>query len=154
MIRLVHTAEESKQLNRRHGPMIVVSASGMATGGRVLHHLIEWAPSHRNAIVFAGFQASGTRGASIVAGEREIKIFGRYVPVRADVVQLDGLSAHADQDELIGWLSSGQLAPEKTFVVHGEPAAADSFRRCLSDRLGWEAVVPTQGQAFELAARS
>jgi metallo-beta-lactamase family protein len=130
--------------------MIVVSASGMATGGRVLHHLRTVAPDHRSSIVFVGFQASGTRGDALVTGADEIKVFGRYLPVKADVHHLHGLSAHADRRELLEWLGSGRLAPRRAFVVHGEAAAADAFRRRLRDQLGWRAEVPLQGQSFDL----
>ncbi len=149
-VRFVRTPDESKQLTPRRGPMIVVSASGMATGGRVLHHLRTVAPDHRSSIVFVGFQAAGTRGDSLVRGTDEIKIFGQYVPVRADVHRIDGLSAHADWRELIEWLDSGSLRPERTFVVHGEAASADAFRRRLRDELGWSAEVPLQHERHEL----
>jgi metallo-beta-lactamase family protein len=149
-VRFIRTPEESKELTPRRGPMIVVSASGMATGGRILHHLRTVAPDRRSSIVFVGFQAAGTRGEAMVAGASEIKIFGDYIPVHADVVRIDGLSAHADHEELLTWLDSGQLRPSKTFVVHGEASAADALRRRLGDRLGWPAHVPTQGECHDL----
>ncbi len=150
-VQFVRTPDESKRLTPRRGPMIVISASGMATGGRVLHHLRTVAPDHRSSIVFVGFQAAGTRGDSLVRGTDEIKIFGQYVPVRADVHRIDGLSAHADWRELIDWLASGSLRPERAFVVHGEAASADTFRRRLRDELGWSAEVPLQHESRELA---
>ena len=122
----------------------------MATGGRVLHHLRHLAPDHRNSIVFVGFQAAGTRGDALVSGAREIKIFGEYVPVRADVEIITGLSAHADHRELVDWLKSGELSPRHAYVVHGEASAADAFRRTITDQLGWSASVPTQGATAEL----
>lgn len=149
-IRFVRTPEESKRLTPLRGPMIVVSASGMATGGRVLHHLRTVAPDHRSSIAFVGFQAGGTRGESMVNGADEIKIFGQYIPVRADVHSIDGLSAHADRRELIDWLASGRLDPKRAFVVHGEASAADAFRRRLRDELGWSAEVPLQGHSVAL----
>ncbi len=149
-VEFVRTVEESKLLTSSRGPRIVVTASGMATGGRVLHHLRHLAPDHRNSIVFVGYQAAGTRGDSLVSGAREIKIFGDYVPVRAEVVSIGGLSAHADRDELIAWLGSGELDPRHAFVVHGEPAAADAFRRTIVDRLGWAASVPVLGEVVDL----
>lgn len=149
-VEFVRTADESKLLTPRPGPMIVVSASGMATAGRILHHLRTVAPDRKSSILFVGFQAAGTRGAAMVDGAASIKIFGDYVPVRAEVVRIDGLSAHADQSELLTWLSSGELKPEKAFVVHGEPAAADAFRRRLKDQLGWSAHVPLQGETVDL----
>jgi metallo-beta-lactamase family protein len=144
------TVEASKLLSSARGPRIVVTASGMATGGRVLHHLRQLAPDHRNSIVFVGFQAAGTRGDALVSGAREIKIFGDYTPVRADVEMIAGLSAHADHRELINWLKSGQLDPRHAYVVHGEASAADAFRRAIIDQLGWAASVPTQGVVAEL----
>lgn len=149
-VRFVRTPDESKELTPLRGPMIVVSASGMATGGRVLHHLRTVAPDHRSSIVFVGFQAAGTRGDALVRGTDEIKIFGQYVPVRADVHRIDGLSAHADWRELIDWLASGSLQPERTFVVHGEAASADALRRRLGDELGWPAEVPLQHESHDL----
>lgn len=149
-VELVRSAQQSKDLTRRKDPMIVISASGMATGGRILHHLTSLAPDSRNSIVFVGFQAAGTRGEALVSGASQIKIFGAYVDVRAEVVQIGGLSAHADQAELLAWLGSGHFTPKRCFVVHGEPAAADAFRLRLRDNLGWDAVVPVQGESFEL----
>jgi metallo-beta-lactamase family protein len=122
--------------------MIIVSASGMATGGRVLHHLQAFAPDPRNLILFAGFQAAGTRGAALVEGADSIKIHGEYVPVRAEVCNLDCLSAHADYSEILGWLRGFARAPLRTFITHGEPAASDEMRRRIAESLGWECVVP------------
>jgi len=139
---VVSTPEESKALNFRGGPMIIVSASGMATGGRVLHHLAAFAPDPRNLILFAGFQAAGTRGAALVAGAESVKIHGEYVPVRAEVCNLDSLSAHADYTEVLGWLGGFARPPKRTFITHGEPAAADELRRRITETLGWPCVVP------------
>ena len=149
-VRFVRSTDDSKQLMTRSGPMVVVSASGMATGGRVLHHLMRLLPDHRNLVLFTGFQAMGTRGASLLDGADEVKIFGKQHPVRAEIQRLDGLSAHADRRELLAWLGSGSGAPERSFVVHGEPAAADAFRRELHDVLGWDAEVPLTGSAYEI----
>ena len=149
-VTLVRTADDSKELTRRRDPMIIISASGMATGGRILHHLRGLAPDPRNSIIFVGYQAAGTRGAALVGGAEEIKIFGDYVDVQAEVVSLGGLSAHADQAELLDWLASGEFTPKRCFVVHGEPEATDEFRRRLVDRLGWDAQVPVQGETIEL----
>ncbi len=139
---MVNTVQESIALNEKRGPMIIVSASGMATGGRVLHHLAAFAPDPRNMILFAGFQAAGTRGATLVAGADSVKIHGEYVPVRAEVVNLDGLSAHADYEGLLRWMGHFQQAPKRTFVTLGEPSAADELRRRIGEKLGWEAEVP------------
>lgn len=138
----VRDAEESKAIDRSHMPMIVISASGMATGGRVLHHLKVMAPDERNTILFAGFQASGTRGAAMVDGAREVKIHGELVPVRAEVINLEMLSAHADAEEIIGWLKHFTKPPRMTFVTHGEPAAADALRHRIEEELRWPCRVP------------
>lgn len=149
--RFLRTPEESKELNERTGPYLIVSASGMATGGRVLHHLKRLLPDARNTVLFVGFQAAGTRGEALVHGADEVKIHGGYVPVRAEVQELDVLSAHADRVELIEWLRAGvPRPPKRTFVTHGEPAAADALRRYLRDELGWEAEVPVHGQEVEI----
>ncbi len=144
------TPEESRALNRKRGPMIILSASGMATGGRVVHHLEAFAPDPRNMILFPGFQAAGTRGAAMTSGATEIKIHGAYVPVRAEVVKMDTLSAHADASEILEWLAGFEAPPRKTFIVHGEPAAADELRRRIEERLGWTCVLPDYGQKVAL----
>ncbi|HEY5938812.1 MAG TPA: MBL fold metallo-hydrolase [Kofleriaceae bacterium] len=138
-----HTPDESKEIDRRTDPMIVISASGMATGGRVLHHLKRFLPDQRNTVLLVGYQSAGTRGRSLADGADELKIHGQYVAVRARVVQLQGLSAHADYREMLDWLAASKLAPRRVFVTHGEPSAADAFRRRLADELGWNAVVPS-----------
>jgi metallo-beta-lactamase family protein len=147
----VREPEESRELDRSSMPMVLISASGMATGGRVLHHLTHFAPDARNTILFAGFQAGGTRGAAMVGGAREIKIFGKYVPVNAEVGNLDMFSAHADADEIMGWLGQFKRPPRMTFVTHGEPAAADALRHRIEERLGWACTVPEYKDRFDLA---
>lgn len=149
--KLVHTADESRALNGRSGPMIIVSASGMATGGRVLHHLKAFAPDARNMIVLPGFQAAGTRGAALAGGATEIKIHGGYVPVRAEVVMMDSMSAHADYSEILEWLRGFKRAPKHTFITHGEPSAADEMRRRIEETLGWAVSVPEYGEKVILA---
>ena len=144
------TADESKAIDRRSGPMIVISASGMATGGRILHHLRRFLPDPRNAVLLVGFQAAGTRGRSLHDGADELKIHGQYVKVRARVVQVQGLSAHADYAELLEWLRKSGVSPRRAFVTHGEPAAADALRRRLRDQLGWNALVPADGSMWTL----
>jgi metallo-beta-lactamase family protein len=144
------TPDESKAIDRRSGPMIVISASGMATGGRILHHLRRFLPDPKNAVLFVGYQAPGTRGRSLVDGTDELKIHGQYVPVRAQVLQVPGLSAHADYRELLEWLGKSAISPRQVFVTHGDPPAADAFRRRLRDHLGWEAVVPADGSTWTL----
>ena len=138
----VQSVEESRRVNALRDPMIVVSASGMATGGRVLHHLKAFAPDPRNTILFTGFQAGGTRGASMVGGAKTIKIHGEQIPVRAEVVLLDQLSAHADAGEILDWLGRFEAAPRQTFITHGEPAAADALRRRIEEKLHWRCRVP------------
>lgn len=146
---VVNTIEESIRLNTLGFPSIIVSASGMASGGRVLHHLKAYAPDARNTILFAGFQAAGTRGAAMVAGADAVKIHGAYVPVRAEVANLETLSAHADHDELLAWLD-GQRAPRQVFVTHGEPVAADALRLAIEERHGWPCTVPEYRESREL----
>lgn len=143
--------EESKRIDQDSMPKIIISASGMATGGRVLHHLKHYAPDRRNTILLAGFQAGGTRGAALKAGARELKIHGNLVPVRAEVASLDMFSAHADRDELMRWLGGFEARPRMTFVTHGELEASDSFRQSIDDGLGWAARVPEHGEQVELS---
>lgn len=147
----VRTVEQSIALNARSGPMIIVAASGMLTGGRVLHHVARFGPDPRNAILLSGFQAGGTRGADLAGGARTLRIFGRDVPIAAEVVQLSSLSAHADADEIMTWLRSAPSAPRQTFVTHGEPAAADALRRRISRELGWNVRVPEHREVVELS---
>lgn len=146
---IVNTPEESRRLNTLSFPSIIVSASGMATGGRVLHHLKAYAPDARNTILFAGFQAAGTRGAAMLGGADAVKIHGAYVPVRAEVANLETLSAHADRDELLAWLDA-QRAPRRVFVTHGEPVAADALRLAIEERHGWPCTVPDYRESQEL----
>ena len=138
----VHEAEESKALDADPMPKIIISASGMATGGRVLHHLKHYAPDHRNAILFTGFQAGGTRGAAMVGGAEAVKIHGQYVRVKAEVANLQMLSAHADADEILKWLGHFRTPPRMTFVTHGEPAASDTLRHRIEEELDWPCRVP------------
>lgn len=139
---MVNGIEESKRLNESKGPMIILSASGMATGGRVVHHLKAFAPDSKNTLLFVGFQASGTRGAAMLAGVESIKIHGEYVPVRAQVEYLPNLSAHADYAEIIEWLGGFEHAPKRTYITHGEPEAADAMRLHVEEQLKWRVVVP------------
>lgn len=145
-VTFVRSADESRELTGRRGPMIVLAGSGMATDGRILYHLEASAGDHRNSIVLAGFQAAGTRGEALANGARDVKIFGKYVPVRAKVARIDSLSAHADADELVTWLARTDRAPRAVSIVHGEPSAADTLRRRLSDELGWSASVAHDGE--------
>jgi len=144
-VRLIITAQQSIRLTRSRYPTIIISASGMATGGRVLHHLKSMAPEPRDHIVFAGFQVAGSRGANLVGGATEVKIHGEYVPVRAKVSHLAGFSGHADRGELLGWLRALKQTPRQVFVVHGELDASDALRVRIKDELGWPVRVPAQG---------
>jgi len=149
--KFVNTVEESKALNARTQPMIIIAASGMATGGRVIHHLKSLAPDERNLILFSGYQAAGTRGAAMLAGAGEVRIHGEDIPVRAEVAALSTLSAHADAAEIVQWLSGFSAPPRCTFVTHGEPVAADAMRRKIEHAFGWRTLVPELGQAEDLA---
>ena len=141
-VKFVNTEAESRALNNIRFPAVLISASGMATGGRVVHHLEAFAPDRRNAIVFAGYQAAGTRGAAMVGGAREIRIHGAWVPVNAEVVSLQGMSAHADRDGLLAWIAQLPRAPDHVYVTHGEPAAADALRQAIEERHRWACSVP------------
>jgi metallo-beta-lactamase family protein len=147
----VRSADDSRALNRRSGPMIVISASGMATGGRILHHLKAWVGDPRNTVLFTGFQAAGTRGAAMLAGAQKIRIHGQSFPVRAEIAEISGFSAHADYEELTDWVAPLKQHPPKTiFVTHGEPAAAAALRDRLSSIEGLHAEIPTEHQMSKL----
>jgi metallo-beta-lactamase family protein len=147
---MVRSVDESKAIASHNGPMVIIAGSGMATGGRVLHHLRLYASDPRNTIALVGYQAAGTRGAALAAHEPAIKLFGEYVRVRANVEEISSLSAHADYGELLQWLSSLTDPPTRTFVTHGEPAAADAMRRRIAERFGWSSEVPVYEQSVEL----
>lgn len=148
----VNSADESRALNRRSGPMIVISASGMASGGRILHHFKAWLGDTRNTVLFTGFQAAGTRGAAMLAGAERVKIHGQFYAIKAQVTEMASLSAHADSEELLDWLKLCEEAPPKTvFITHGEPAASAALRERLGVALGFRAEIPIEGQRRELA---
>lgn len=144
------TPEESKSLNTITEPMIIVSASGMATGGRVLHHLSRRLGDERNLVVLVGYQAPGTRGRSLLDGDPAVKMLGRYIPVRAQVVECGAFSAHADSDELVEWLAKAPSSPETVYAVHGEPPASRELARRIRTELGWTAVVPSPGETVRI----
>lgn len=150
-IRIVNSVEESIALNQRRTPMVIIAASGMATGGRVLHHLKAFAPNPRNTILFAGFQAGGTRGAAMINGAEAIKIHGEYVPIRAQVAHIDNLSAHADKQEILSWLSHFSQPPKKTFITHGEMVASDTLRQAVEEQLHWCCCIPEYLESAELS---
>lgn len=148
--RYVRDSEASKALDRDPMPKIIISASGMATGGRIVHHLKYYAPDRKNTVLFAGFQAGGTRGAAMTAGADSVKIHGQYVPVRAEIANLDMLSAHADASEILGWLQNLEAPPKTTFITHGEPDAADALRRRIEEKLHWNCLVPQYRDQIDL----
>ena len=138
----LRTAEQSKALAQRHGPMVILAASGMATGGRVVHHLKLYAPHARNLILLTGFQSPGTRGASLAAHEPSVRIHGEDIAVRAEVVQLESASAHADAAQIEAWLRRMPHAPQRCFITHGEDGPADLMRQRIERHLGWNVTVP------------
>lgn len=146
----VSDAAASIRLNEPSEPCIIISASGMATGGRVVHHLAHQLPDARNCVVLTGYQAVGTRGRQLLDGARQLKMYGRYVPVRAEVVDVPTFSVHADADELVSWLASADSTPEVVYVVHGEPESSQELARRIADDLGWCAVVPRLGERVRL----
>jgi metallo-beta-lactamase family protein len=145
---MINSTDESKALASRHGPMVILSASGMATGGRVLHHLAHYAGNHRNMIILTGYQAPGTRGATLASGAKSVRIHGRDVDVNAEVVQLVSASAHADANQLLAWLRTMPQAPDQVYVVHGDAGPADMMRSRIKHELGWRAVVPEHGSTW------
>jgi metallo-beta-lactamase family protein len=150
LVVLHQTREESKRLNTFHGPGVVISASGMLTGGRVLHHLRHFLPDEQNLIVLAGYQAAGTRGRALQDGAPLIKVHGQQIPVRAEVATVHGLSGHADAGELLRWLRPLAGTRRRAFVVHGEARSADTFAQRLRDEMGWEAAAPGLDETVEL----
>jgi len=149
-LHLHRTQEESKAINNLSGPLILISASGMVTGGRVLHHLKLRLPDPKTTVLFVGFQAEGTRGRTLQDGKKDIKMLGEIVSVRAKIQTIDGFSAHADQEEILRWLGNFDRAPGKTFVVHGEPSASVALASLISEKLKWETEVPRNGEAVAL----
>ena len=139
---MVESVQDSKALAKRHGPKVILSASGMATGGRVLHHLGLYLPDHRNMVILTGYQAPGTRGASLASGQPSVRIHGRDVGVKAEVVCMASASAHADSMQLLQWLSRMPKPPGQVYVVHGEATASDALRWKIEHELGWRARVP------------
>jgi metallo-beta-lactamase family protein len=149
-LKLTGTADESKAINRIDSGAIIIAGSGMCTGGRVKHHLVNNISREESTILFVGYQAAGTLGRQIVDGAKKVRILGQYYPVKARIVQLNGFSAHADRDELIGWLSSLGKPPRRVFVTHGEPDSSQNLAGLIKSRYGWEAVVPSYQEQFLL----
>ncbi len=145
---MINSVDESRALASRHGPMVILSASGMATGGRVLHHLAHYAGNHRNMIILTGFQAGGTRGATLASGAGSVRIHGRDIEVNAEVVQLHSASAHADANQILAWLRAMPEKPGQVYVVHGEHGASDQLRRRIELELGMRAMAPEHGSTW------
>ncbi len=146
--KMTRSADESKAIAAQHGPKIVLAAAGMATGGRVLHHLAQYLGHHRNMVVLTGYQAPGTRGDSLAKGNKSIRIHGQDAPVRAEVVQLQSASAHADASQLMDWLRALPRPPHRVFVTHGEMGASDALRHRIETELRWRAMVPEHGSTW------
>jgi metallo-beta-lactamase family protein len=150
--RFARTPAESKALNDLTGPFIIISASGMATGGRILHHLALRLPDERTTVLLVGFQGAGTRGRLLEEGAREVKMLGRLVPVRARIEKIDALSAHADREDILRWLEGFTRAPRVTYLVHGEPSAASALDRAIRNRFGWNVQVARDGETVPLGS--
>jgi len=146
----IQSPEESRWLNDQKNPMIILAGSGMATGGRILHHLKAFGPNPKNTILFVGFQAKGTRGANLIAGAKEVKIHGEFWPIRAEVTELENLSAHADQKETLEWLQSFSEPPKIIFITHGEPSAAHSLKSKIETSLGLKVILPQYLDSYSI----
>ena len=144
------TQDDSKKINESKYPMIIVSSSGMVTGGRILHHLMQRLPDPKNLVLFIGFQAPGTRGFAIQNGASKIKMFGEQVPIRAQIASLEQFSDHADTPELLEWLHTLRRPPKHTYLVHGEPAAASQLRDALKKDLGWDVQIATYREKVQV----
>jgi metallo-beta-lactamase family protein len=138
----INSVEESIALGNLKFPMIIISASGMATGGRVIHHIRNFAPNHKNTILFSGFQVEGTRGDRMIQGEKEIKMFGQMIPIRAEIAQIENLSAHADSSEILNWLAHFNKAPRKVFITHGGVESAQALKSEIEKKFHWKCDVP------------
>jgi metallo-beta-lactamase family protein len=148
---MARSVEDSKAINRITGTAIIVAGAGMCTGGRIKHHLLRNIARPESTILFVGYQAECTLGRQIVSGARQVRILGETLPVRARVARIEGFSGHADRGELMRWASSLKDSPRKVFVIHGEPEVAEHFRATLQKEKGWNAIVPSPGQAVELS---
>ena len=144
------TARRSRAIATSPRPMIIVASSGMLTGGRILHHLVSFGPDRRNAILLAGYQAGGTRGASLANGADHLRIFGRDIAINAEVIQLSSFSGHADAGEIIDWMRPAGRAPRMTWLTHGEPDGADMLRKRIRNELGWTARVPEHLETVDM----
>jgi metallo-beta-lactamase family protein len=149
-LQLITRVEQSIELNHSREPCVIISASGMCTAGRVKHHLKHNISNPRSTVLFVGYQARGTLGRTIRSGTSPVRIFGDRYPVRAEVESIEGFSAHADLDELLGWFRELRGLPRRTFVVHGEESAALNLATTLTRQFGAKTEVPRLGQSFEL----
>jgi metallo-beta-lactamase family protein len=149
-LRIVRSVEESKQLNALQDPAIIIAGSGMATGGRILHHLEHHLGDTRTTVIFAGYQGENTLGRELLDGAQRVRMYGHDVTVRAHVMDVQGLSAHADRGEVLRWLRSAEKPPKRVFLVHGEPAAAQALAERITSELGWSVTVPALGDRIEL----
>jgi metallo-beta-lactamase family protein len=149
-VRFATTPEESKALNDIAYPAIIISASGMAEGGRILHHLAFKLPDHRATVLFVGFQAAGTRGRALQEGREFVRMYGREIPVKARIETLDGLSAHADRGEILRWLQASEARPGRVHLVHGEPDARDALAASIRERMGLDVNCPDYLDKVEL----
>ena len=147
----VRDVDASKALTASPMPKVIISASGMATGGRVIHHIKSFGPEAKNTILFSGYQAMGTRGAKLADGAGETKIFGQWIPIRAEIANLPALSAHADSDEILRWLKGFAKPPRRAFIVHGEPNASEALRVRIGRELGWDCAAVDASRRYELA---
>jgi metallo-beta-lactamase family protein len=146
----VNTKEESQAIDAIETPKVIISASGMLEGGRVLHHIKSFAPNEKNAIIFSGYQAAGTRGADMTHGKPSIKVFGQTIPIRAEIKVLSNMSAHADYDEILAWMKHFNHHPRKVFITHGEPEAASALKDKIQERYKWKCVIPEYLKTEEL----
>jgi len=151
-VHMTRAVEDSKKINDVVSPCIIISASGMATGGRIMHHLARRLPDSRSAVLLVGYEAEGTGGRALEDGAQYLRIHGEEVPVRAEIVKIDQLSAHAGRSELLRWLSGFRVPPRQTFLVHGEPNALDSFQGAIASRFHWPVTIPEYLQSFDLSA--
>ncbi|MNL44035.1 Ribonuclease [compost metagenome] len=145
-IHIVETAEESKELNLQNGPMIIIAASGMLTGGRVLHHLKAFADNPKNILLLAGFQSPGTRGWKLLNGESQVKVHGMMIDVLMKIIPSDSFSAHGDKVDLLNWLKTAIQRPEKIFLVHGEPSSSEALKLTIQKDLGLDVQIAEMNQ--------
>jgi metallo-beta-lactamase family protein len=149
-LRVVTSIGESREVQESRATSIVISSSGMATGGRVLHHLKAALPDPRNSVLLVGFQAAGTRGRSLADGAPAVKIHGQMIPVHAHIEKIDSMSAHADSQEIMRWLGGFKRPPRMTFLVHGEPVAMEALQALIKNKLGWPTKMPEHGERVDL----